>query len=102
MIRRPPRSTLFPYPTLFRSVARAVDRREELVGHRAGRRERRGGHRRRVVYLLAQNAGHGPPPVIDDHGGPAGRSADDPPQLQPHLRTRFPVLPANKDNLTRT
>src|SRR3989442_839887 len=29
MIRRPPRSTLFPYTTLFRSVRRAVD-------HRAG------------------------------------------------------------------
>src|SRR3712207_7548269 len=25
MIRRPPRSTLFPYTTLFRSIARAVD-----------------------------------------------------------------------------
>src|SRR2546427_919277 len=27
MIRRPPRSTLFPYTTLFRSVAPATDRR---------------------------------------------------------------------------
>src|SRR3712207_8753525 len=27
MIRRPPRSTLFPYTTLFRSVARAAGRR---------------------------------------------------------------------------
>src|SRR2546430_9416147 len=26
MIRRPPRSTLFPYTTLFRSIARKVDR----------------------------------------------------------------------------
>src|SRR5262249_58420099 len=25
MIRRPPRSTLFPYTTLFRSIARALD-----------------------------------------------------------------------------
>src|SRR3989442_5076613 len=25
MIRRPPRSTLFPYPTLFRSLAKDVD-----------------------------------------------------------------------------
>src|SRR5947209_16283509 len=32
MIRRPPRSTLFPYTTLFRS--HAVDRRSQLVGHR--------------------------------------------------------------------
>src|SRR2546430_11844404 len=28
MIRRPPRSTLFPYTTLFRSAARERDRRE--------------------------------------------------------------------------
>src|SRR2546430_11178013 len=28
MIRRPPRSTLFPYTTLFRSVERLVDRDE--------------------------------------------------------------------------
>src|SRR2546430_4748431 len=27
MIRRPPRSTLFPYTTLFRSVAHAIDAR---------------------------------------------------------------------------
>src|SRR3712207_7068991 len=34
MIRRPPRSTLFPYTTLFRSVGRAglaVDQREERL-----------------------------------------------------------------------
>src|SRR3712207_7191571 len=33
MIRRPPRSTLFPYTTLFRSRARRVRRR---VGHGGG------------------------------------------------------------------
>src|SRR5262245_63268311 len=34
MIRRPPRSTLFPYTTLFRSVLRpkVADRQEEAVG----------------------------------------------------------------------
>src|SRR5688572_32119405 len=31
MIRRPPRSTLFPYTTLFRSLG-SVDRREGYVG----------------------------------------------------------------------
>src|SRR3712207_8703827 len=47
MIRRPPRSTLFPYTTLFRSVARiglAAHRVGEHVGHHAvgqGRRGRR-------------------------------------------------------------
>src|SRR2546425_12426551 len=31
MIRRPPRSTLFPYTTLFRSVVRAVSYEREVV-----------------------------------------------------------------------
>src|SRR2546429_2868493 len=30
MIRRPPRSTLFPYTTLFRSLAQAIARIDEL------------------------------------------------------------------------
>src|SRR2546426_4192690 len=34
MIRRPPRSTLFPYTTLFRSIAR----NSVASGHRSGRR----------------------------------------------------------------
>src|SRR5689334_23762165 len=34
MIRRPPRSTLFPYTTLFRSVARAVGVVEQPVEQR--------------------------------------------------------------------
>src|SRR2546430_15390243 len=32
MIRRPPRSTLFPYTTLFRSVLRGNQRTNEMVG----------------------------------------------------------------------
>src|SRR3712207_8513124 len=35
MIRRPPRSTLFPYTTLFRSFAAALDD-PELIAHRDG------------------------------------------------------------------
>src|SRR2546430_9466353 len=34
MIRRPPRSTLFPYTTLFRSAIEAPRRRDDPVGHR--------------------------------------------------------------------
>src|SRR3712207_8551584 len=37
MIRRPPRSTLFPYTTLFRSGAAGDDRRHDLVGLRGDR-----------------------------------------------------------------
>src|SRR3712207_8862432 len=40
MIRRPPRSTLFPYTTLFRSPG-------PEVGIRAGTQDRHGGHDRR-------------------------------------------------------
>src|SRR5687768_18169733 len=43
MIRRPPRSTLFPYTTLFRSEVLRVDRRERG----SGRARRRPGDRRR-------------------------------------------------------
>src|SRR2546425_6113284 len=53
MIRRPPRSTLFPYTTLFRSPEAAGGRRRTLDpgGHRrqrpcGGRRRRRGQGRR--------------------------------------------------------
>src|SRR2546426_5015413 len=37
MIRRPPRSTLFPYTTLFRSVDRNANR-PRLIGNRSGNR----------------------------------------------------------------
>src|SRR2546430_7942913 len=42
MIRRPPRSTLFPYTTLFRSagVRQLFARQVHAGAHRAGRRER--------------------------------------------------------------
>src|SRR2546429_6124522 len=40
MIRRPPRSTLFPYTTLFRSLGRVIDtvnaRHHQLTAERAG------------------------------------------------------------------
>src|SRR3712207_7200548 len=43
MIRRPPRSTLFPYTTLFRSLADAQRLLEELVQRRPGAAVARGG-----------------------------------------------------------
>src|SRR3712207_8748858 len=43
MIRRPPRSTLFPYTTLFRSGADAAD--DQAVPVRLQRRRRRAGQR---------------------------------------------------------
>src|SRR2546430_13537842 len=35
MIRRPPRSTLFPYTTLFRSILRATSSKEQLLAIRS-------------------------------------------------------------------
>src|SRR5574337_1484503 len=49
MIRRPPRSTLFPYTTLFRSERR-VPRHVDVVAHATAH----GGH-----FLGAQFFGHG-------------------------------------------
>src|SRR3712207_7883619 len=52
MIRRPPRSTLFPYTTLFRSLVGAGQRRGdeaavmEEVGDLLGREDERGRHAR--------------------------------------------------------
>src|SRR3712207_7010704 len=40
MIRRPPRSTLFPYTTLFRSSPVARRRQDLLASHAAAQRER--------------------------------------------------------------
>src|SRR2546425_2662749 len=53
MIRRPPRSTLFPYTTLFRSLLRA------RVEH-AGRGRGRAGARRRRVRRFLPGAARGP------------------------------------------
>src|SRR5438105_6058057 len=40
MIRRPPRSTLFPYTTLFRSLAQPLTQEHRVVGRRERRRYR--------------------------------------------------------------
>src|SRR2546430_14592314 len=54
MIRRPPRSTLFPYTTLFRSLPRPKRREEDHVANRVAARER---HR----------------DSVDPHAAPTGR-----------------------------
>src|SRR5438132_3709193 len=55
MIRRPPRSTLFPYTTLFRSVVGhdpVVHRREAPVGGRGRHVVQNAGGGRRAVRVL--------------------------------------------------
>src|SRR5438132_3848115 len=71
MIRRPPRSTLFPYTTLFRSVdSQVVDRRPS---HRHA-------HRRRISMgiLLGQHVRRGKPRA------PRERSEEHTSELQSH------------------
>src|SRR5256885_3632697 len=63
MIRRPPRSTLFPYTTLFRS------RRWDAHGHRA---------RRIVSPLRSAGVGHVPAQSIGEAGETAHRRTDGP------------------------
>src|SRR3712207_7826156 len=60
MIRRPPRSTLFPYTTLFRSAGRAdvaddVALRNLRAGAHAGAEARQVTVKRRVFLLVAQD-----------------------------------------------
>src|SRR3712207_7308496 len=57
MIRRPPRSTLFPYTTLFRSL---------LVAHRAGAAREAGADVRRLL-ALRRAAARRRVPRLDEH-----------------------------------
>src|SRR2546422_2564833 len=54
MIRRPPRSTLFPYTTLFRSHPA----RRTIAGRPAGSRQRDPDHRRRPLARLPRSEEH--------------------------------------------
>src|SRR3712207_7630578 len=76
MIRRPPRSTLFPYTTLFRSRGGALDRRgpgDPAAGRGVGAAGRGGRRRRRHHH---PHAGSLPP------GGLDGRSEEHTSELQ--------------------
>src|SRR3712207_8294814 len=75
MIRRPPRSTLFPYTTLFRSGSVASDGRDlSGLGVRRGVTNRSGGELEQVDHQLqrvVEALGHGADePVVDIEAGP--------------------------------
>src|SRR5256885_12032616 len=84
MIRRPPRSTLFPYTTLFRSLARV--RRAQ----RAGREPRGTGPRGGRAGLLDRRPG-----LCD---GRAGRSEEHTSELQSPCNLVCRLLLAKKTN----
>src|SRR5260370_11856043 len=77
MIRRPPRSTLFPYTTLFRSCRRLRLRRQSL-DRRQERREHDGSE---PVFLRDQLPDDG----LDSEERPALRSEEHTSELQSHL-----------------
>src|SRR2546430_901018 len=56
MIRRPPRSTLFPYTTLFRSCHADLETRAARAGHRRSDRRRHGRAHRRSLQGHARRA----------------------------------------------
>src|SRR5260221_8853258 len=77
MIRRPPRSTLFPYTTLFRSVGiEAVHEPAEQHGAHAAQREQRG-HQGAGLGVQAR--------FLEQHGHPVHqRSEEHTSELQSH------------------
>src|SRR3712207_7050915 len=93
MIRRPPRSTLFPYTTLFRSHRRGPDAWRDRPGDRRG--AARGAGLRRA----------GPAPDHQLHGLPAaaGEVGEHTSELQsrPYLLLRLLLL-KKKKNITHT
>src|SRR2546427_6678777 len=85
MIRRPPRSTLFPYTTLFRSTLVGRGRPGELAGHERG--ERIGRVRGRVAERLEERheellGGVGAPVGEAGHALRARRSEEHTSELQ--------------------
>src|SRR3712207_6867741 len=66
MIRRPPRSTLFPYTTLFRSER--VEARVRVPGQDVPQRDDAGEHRQRVAVERAE---------VGDARGPAGNRSEE-------------------------
>src|SRR2546422_8540464 len=90
MIRRPPRSTLFPYTTLFRSELAGVDRREEI---HADQPEEAEGER----HEAAEHGGHDAP--VTER--PCERSEEHTSELQSrlHLVCRL-LLEKKKKNTT--
>src|SRR5256885_4966379 len=78
MIRRPPRSTLFPYTTLFRSPGRGDVQSVDARRQRAQQHALRGARDPAGLPQLAQQR----PPDVEDQPGPHGRSEEHTSELQ--------------------
>src|SRR3712207_8145389 len=91
MIRRPPRSTLFPYTTLFRSARRA---RAPL--RRAGRAHRRGARARGGPHAHGARAERG----RKEHAPPRARSEEHTSELQSRQYLVCRLLLEKKKDIT--
>src|SRR2546426_8387753 len=67
MIRRPPRSTLFPYTTLFRSRRAARGPRQDRAAHHHGLGPRASDHAPRGVRKGRDRRRHADPPRSEEH-----------------------------------
>src|SRR2546425_3991919 len=90
MIRRPPRSTLFPYTTLFRSYVTQQDRHPDVGGPQAARRLEQGadpewhddlGHDRDVQRRARVARALEPPRVGEGDGDEKPRNTEEAEQL---------------------
>src|SRR5690348_17824836 len=90
MLRRPPRSTLFPYTTLFRSLA--------MGPHHLERAEALGGEGK--SHLLTHYAAHGSSDraVSDPFGGDLDRSEEHTSELQSPVHLVCRLLLEKKKN----
>src|SRR5258708_11522231 len=98
MIRRPPRSTLFPYTTLFRS---RIDARTRGEGRDQQRRPRQ--IRQPVADISPAQALHEKLQLSEEHGRRRGRSEEHTSELQSpdHLVCRL-LLEKKKKKIIKT
>src|SRR2546429_7314401 len=99
MIRRPPRSTLFPYTTLFRSLAKAAGPEDFELVYFGGRAEaeveaRIGG---RSIAAAARDVGA----LADATSAPTSRSEEHTSELQSRLHLVCRLLLEKKKNIYR-
>src|SRR2546422_6537804 len=101
MIRRPPRSTLFPYTTLFRSLTAsdAADGRRTV-----GRREAPPGRGEARARRVRRRGGRGSPVARPALSRPPGRSEEHTSELQSrlHLVCRLLLEKKKKRRITET
>src|SRR5688572_31357096 len=99
MIQRPPRSTLFPYTTLFRSPDPALLCRRGTVAHRRGVSERRCGHDGLYAARAARRrVGHHTLEFSDFDPGAQDRSEEHTSELQSQSNLVCRLLLEKKNN----